>query len=50
MARKKTFDAVVQFRMTAEMHWELKEEARSQGVSMAELIRLAIGYFLYHEE
>lgn len=43
----KKFDApMLYFRASKKMRDEVKEEARLQGVSMSELIRLAIGDFL----
>ena len=43
----KKFDApMLYFRASKKMRDEIKEEARLQGVSMSELIRLAIGDFL----
>jgi len=44
---RKNFDApMIYFRVSKKMRNEIKEEARLQGVSMSELIRLAIGDFL----
>jgi len=44
---RKNFDApMIYFRVSKKMRNEIEEEARLQGVSMSELIRLAIGDFL----
>lgn len=44
---EKVFDRRITLKMTEEMYHDLKEEARLLDISMSDLIRLAIGNFLF---